>query len=430
MKIFSLECDVNLLCVMVVLLCIILSHPLYAQIDTLSLGVDELFLIARKKAFGGEREEVRKLCRIILQRSPMYDDVRILLGRTYTWDGRRDEARKELMIVLSQQPANTEAILALADVELWDDKPDAALDLLNRGINSSPNNDALLVKKARALRALKKEEQALSILNLAEDINPSNPEVTEIRHLIQLQSMSNTISINYSLDHYSDYYDPMKYAALQWGRRTSIGSLIARINYASRFQTHGWQVEMDSYPRIADGYYAYINYGYSVSTLFPRHRFGFELYMRLPSSMEGSLGLRHLYFERDSKVTMYTGTIGIYSGNFWFSLRPTLTPDGGNFSKSVTLSARYYLGSSEDYFSVKGGIGFSPDERAIQSSTGLTGKQLFYLKSQTIGLGWQGGITDSFAAYVNCDYTNQELSFRSGYYVVMYSISLGMRVKF
>ena len=51
-------------------------------------GVDELFARARRLAFQGKRAEALDLCRLALQRSPDYHDIRILAGRIHTWDGK------------------------------------------------------------------------------------------------------------------------------------------------------------------------------------------------------------------------------------------------------------------------------------------------------------------------------------------------------
>ncbi len=401
-----------------------------AQIDTLKLTSDELFALAREKAFAGQREDARRLCKMILARSPSYSDVRILLGRTYAWDGRRDEARAEFYKVLSDNPAYKDALNALMDVELWDDKYGKALEIANRGLRSHPNDEDFLLKKARALKNLGRDEEALNVLAQLEDINPSYAGISPLREDIKITSMVHSVAVGYATDRFSEIYDPMHYAYLQLSRRTGYGSVFGRLNYSNRFQTEGIQFESDLYPRIADGVYAYLNYGYSNSNLFPRHRAGAEVYGKLPFSFEGSIGLRHLYFGPSSMVTIYTGSLGLYYGSYWFSLRPYLTPKDGGASKSMSLTVRRYFADAENYVSVRAGAGFSADERSIQSSAGFGGKEVFYLKSQTVSLGWQQSLAVHYLLNITFDLTNQELSFSPGSYVTMYSLSLGFRARF
>jgi YaiO family outer membrane protein len=242
--------------------------------------------------------------------------------------------------------------------------------------------------------------------------------------------MLNEIGISYASDRFSGTYDPMHYGFLQLSRRTPFGSIFGRLNYSSRFGSTGTQFETDLYPRLADGVYAYLNYGYSLNLLFPKHRAGAEIYTKLPSSYEGSVGFRYLYFSPTSNVTIYTGSLGLYFGSYWVSFRPYFIPNDAGASKSASLTFRRYLSDAENYFSLRAGAGFSADERTLQSSSGFVGKEVFYLKSQTVGVGWQESVAANYLLLATFDITNQELSFSPGNYVVMYSLSIGMRARF
>ena len=399
------------------------------QIDTGNLTSDQLFQIAREKAFSGDREEARRLCGIILARNPTYYDVRVLLARTYAWDGQLIEARSILAAVLRKSPANKDAINALVDVELWAEDFLRALEIANQGIASYPRDEDLLLKKAKALKGLGRDEEALLVLLRLEQMNPSRTEVVSLRKSLKSNSALNGIGVSYAFDRFSEVYDAMNYAVLQVSRRTPYGSIFARLNYADRFNSQGVQLEGDLYPRLSDGMYAYLNYGFSQSTLFPKQRFGAEVYTRLPSSFEGSIGLRHLSFDA-SKFTMYTATIGYYFGNYWLCFRPYYIPNSTGGLNSASLTMRRYIGDAETFVSLHAQTGFSADERPIQSSTGFTGQEIFYLKSQTIGVGWQQSIGTTSLLMTSLSLTNQELSFNLGNYVTMYSLSIGLRTRF
>jgi YaiO family outer membrane protein len=402
-----------------------------AQIDTIKLGTDELFMIAREKAFNKQHEEARILLRFILQRSPSYYDVRILLGRTYAWDSKYDSARIELNHVLAEEPSHKDALSAYIDVEFWSEQYTHALRIVDNALNYYPSDEDFLFKKARVLKNLNREDEALNMLNKLEDIHPSAKGINSLRQEIISKTMMNGIGINYAADRFSDIYDPMQYVYLQYSRRTSYGSIFGRLNYSSRFQSEGTQIEFDFYPRISDGKYGYLNYGFSNSSLFPKHRFGAEYYSNLPASFEGSIGFRYLSFGAGSTVTIYTGTLGYYYRSYWFSVRPYLTPGDAGISKSLNLTIRYYFGDVDDYLSVKVGTGFAPDERTVQSSVGFSGTtEVYYLKSQTAGIGFQQMIGAYTLVVASFDFTNQELGFPPYDYVKMYSFSAGIRLKF
>jgi tetratricopeptide (TPR) repeat protein len=284
------------------------------QIDTDKLDSDQLYQLARQKAFAGDRDEARRLCSIIVARNPSSLDARILVGRTYAWDGRFAESRSTLEGVLQEDPTYKVAIDALTDVELWDKNYVRALEIANQGLVSFPRDEDLLFKKAKSLNNLGRDEEALLVLLRLEQMDPSRADVVSLMESIKTSFLMNGIEANYAFDRFSDVYDPMNYLALQVSRRTMYGSIFARLNYASRFSTQGTQVEVDLYPRLGDGVYAYVNYGLSQSTLFPKHRFGAEVYTKLPSSFEGSIGLRHLFFDASSKVTCLPGRSGTILG--------------------------------------------------------------------------------------------------------------------
>jgi YaiO family outer membrane protein len=280
------------------------------------------------------------------------------------------------------------------------------------------------------LKALGSDKEAQLVLINLEDINPSNSEAASLRETIKENSILNGVGINYAADIFSGDYDPMHSGYVQLSRRTTLGSLFARWNLAKRFNTQGMQIETDLYPRLGDGVYAYLNYGFSESDLFPRHRGGAELYTKLPRSAEGSVGFRHLYFGPASSVTIYTGSLGLYFGNYWISFRPYFIPSDAGVSKSASIALRRYLGDAENFVSLRAGAGFSADERTIQSSSGFLGKEVFYLKSQTVGIGWQQRFAGFWILVASFDVTNQELGYDPGRYVIMYSSSVGFRLRF
>ena len=410
---------------------LLLRHNASAQIDTLKLTSDELFSLAREKAFAGQREEARGLCRTILVRSPSYSDARILLGRAYAWDGRREEARAEFRRVLQEKPAYKDALLALLDVEIWDEKYDRALAIANEALSSHPSDEDLILKKVRALKGLSRDEEALLVLNKLEDLNPSLAEIATLRKSISSTSMNNGIGINYASDRYSDTYDPMHYAYLQLSRRTALGSLFGRVNYSRRFGSDGLQIETDLYPRFADGVYAYLNYGFQTANSSPGIGPGWRF---TPSSLHATkarLDSPASGFGPSSSVSIYTGSLGLYAGSYWLCFRPYFIPNDAGMSKSASLTLGRYLGDAENFLSLKAGAGFSPDERTIQSNTGFQGQtQVFHLQSQTVGIGIQQGIATYHLFVASFDVTNQELSFSPDNYVVMYSLSVGLRVRF
>ena len=77
-----------------------------------------------------------------------------------------------------------------------------------------------------------------------------------------------------------------------------------------------------------------------------------ELYKSFGSGWEASAGLRQLEFG-GSPVRIYTGSLGKYWGNYWFSARPTITRKTTGNSDSASLRLRRYFGSAETWVGVE-----------------------------------------------------------------------------
>ncbi|WP_319230068.1 YaiO family outer membrane beta-barrel protein [Draconibacterium orientale] len=329
---------------------------------------------ARNYAFNGEREKARDICRQILAEG-FNSDVALLMGRTYAWDGMYDSARVVLQEVLVQRPENMEAYDALSDVEFWADNNAQAIEYCNAALKLEPESPKFAMKKARILYSDEQYNEAVDVLETYLHENPGEPDFLLKLKEYRLDAMKNKIRVVYTYDSFdSDFNrDPWHFLALSYGRKTKLGSVIARLNYANRFDSNGLQFEVDAYPKIGENNYAYVNYGYSSDALFPGNRFGFELYHNFPKAWEGSIGMRYLDFS-SSGVDIYTATLGKYVGNYWISLRSYVTPDTDGTSVSGALSVRRYFADSENYLGLKLSYGVSPDDnrKPIDTEKNLT----------------------------------------------------------
>ncbi len=148
------------------------------------------------------------------------------------------------------------------------------------------------------------------------------------------------------------------------------------------------------YPRIARGVYAYLDYGYSQSSLFPRNRAGAELYFNPGKGLEFSAGGRYLHF--DSDVWIYTASAGKYLGNYFVDFRPFVTPGKAGTSISGSVLVRRYFSDGEKYIGFSVGGGASPND--VANSIDLERLNSFSLRStgnfpinRRVAWGWSAG---------------------------------------
>ena len=376
---------------------------------------------ARNLALNGNRAKARQLCKTILAQG-FNSDVALLLGRTYAWDGKYDSTRLILNEVLARNPDSMEALDAFADVEYWSENYAKAVEYCDLALKKDSANEDFLFKKARILHSSDKYGDAVTTLEALIQMNPTNAEALKKLQEYRLDVMKNRIKLNYTIDHFDKSFnrDPWQVVALSYGRKTKLGSVIARVNMAKRFGDTGFQYEIDAYPKISENNYGYLNYGFSQSSVFPDHRFGAEIFHSFPKAFEGSLGMRTLFFG-SSDVTIYTGSVGKYISNYWISLRSYLTPGTTGTSVSGQLQMRRYFSDPENYIGLRLGYGVSPDDNRnlIDSSQKLT------LKTRSVRMEFNHIINHVWIINPAAAWGSEELqsgSF-SGYYTFDISIT-------
>ncbi len=391
--------DINKLKYFYIVLLIALTTTLTGQnnSNTDTLTIDQKFKSAQRLAFDGNRDKARMLCDEILNVKPTYYDARILKGRTYTWDKKYESARIELVKVIEVKYGYKDAVNALIDLESWSGNIEKALFYCDYGLSFHANDEAILMKKAKLLVKVNREKEAVEILNKLADINPAG-DALKLLKSIKIKSIKNKITLNHSFNYHSvPYYRRWHISSLQYARRTPIGSVIAKVKVGDIVKTnetlfsadYGYQYEIDMYPKLTKFNYAYVSYGHSQASLFPRHRAGLEIYQKLPFSSELSLGARYMMFQKSTgeqkEIVIYTGSIGKYYKNYWFSFRPFITPKKLGVSQSYNLTVRRYFKSADNFVSLTIGTGNSPDD----SFDIIDGFDAYKLNSKKIKIGYE-----------------------------------------
>lgn len=381
----------------------------------------QTFEEARNYAFNGEREKARSICRKILSEG-YNSDVALLMGRTYAWDGKYDSARVVLQNVLVKKPGNMEAYDALSDVEFWADNNDKAIEYCDEALKIEPESSSFTLKKARILFSEEKYDNAVSVLeDFLHKKYSGNGEIIKKLDEYRLELLKNKFRIAYTFDYFDKEFnrDPWQLIAFSYGRKTKLGTVIARVNYARRFGGQGIQYELDAYPKLGENSYGYLNYGFSSDGLFPKNRYGAEWYHNFPHAFEGSIGFRLLDFG-SSGVDIYTATFGKYVSNYWISLRSYVTPDPSGTSVSGALSARRYFSDSENYIGLKLSYGVSPDDnrKPIDSEKNLT------LKTRSARVEFNHLINQIWIFSTGFNIGNEQL--QPGNYSGYYSFDLGI----
>jgi YaiO family outer membrane protein len=350
------------------LLFVFAAAPLVAQTDVVTR--------ARGLAVAGQRGEAIKLLEESLTLSPGNSDLRVLLGTVLSWEERYDEAREKLDAVLTDSPTHGDALPASINVELWSGHPDRAEALARRGLRQRPTDASYLLARVRALVALKRSTEARDVLERLLAIEPRNEPALELRSALNARLRLWQVRVGGSYETFSDRRVAWRDAQASVSRMTPVGSVIVTGARAERFGLTDSQFELEIYPRLRPGTYAYVAGAYSPDArLYPEYRYAADLYQSLGAGFEGSAGFRRLGFART--VNIYVGSLSKYYGPWLFTGRLFATPNSDAASRSVHASVRRYFGEGGSHVGFRYGRGAWRDElltvndlEVLESDTG------------------------------------------------------------
>jgi len=397
-----------------------------AQVVTYNGDPDSSFETARKLAFNQQRKQAQDTLVNILTKYPNYHEIRTFLATTYAWDGDYKKARKEFDQVIQKAPDNKENWIAAIKNESWADAPYEALEMAKKALKKFPNDPEITLLKAAALKNTNNPLEAQSTAQEVLTKQPDNKEATDFLEGLNSSLRTNTIGLRASVDLYSKTFDPMQYYSLSYTKQTKYGSIISRVNVNRRFQENAAQLEVDMYPKITKGLYAYVNVGYANSFIFPDLRYGAELYKSLPHSLELSAGFRTLKYSTTTNI--YTGSIGWYTGNSYWSLRPYFTPGEGGTSTSAALNYRKYRSNADNYIGLLFSMGVSPE---INQFNDANNTAIVNLQTQRFNLSYFFTTNKNKNAWgAQFDVAHQEISFDPGNYFWIYSLTVSWDLRF
>ncbi|WP_300025529.1 YaiO family outer membrane beta-barrel protein [uncultured Maribacter sp.] len=403
------------------------------------------FKTAYALAYEGKTNTAHNMLYNLVNERETKVETAILWASTLSWRGDYDLARSEFNTILSKNKANREAWISAVKNELYAKRFATALGLANKALTFIENDKELLRLQHIATDGVQGITYAQkgwfnveSAINTSfgdgkktVDIKDANVAGEENKHITPVteEKLKNTVMVNSAVTFFDKRFDPITTSSISFKRQTPYGAIIPRINNSNRIGKNGIQLDIDLYPKIAKGFYAYLNYGYSESDLYPNHKVGGDVYYNHKSGIEFSAGGRIINFAtRD--VKSITNSLGYYTGNYYFSLRSYITPESNNLTNvSGNLLVRKYLKDAKNYMGLNVGFGFSPELRQFTSGDQLLAETLLYIESQRLSFEYQFTSKNNLSAYrTNVGVLRQEQSFDPGSY--FYSISAGLTYEF
>ena len=365
------------------------------------------------------RTEALQLLEEHLTVKPTDSDAITLHGTLLSWEGRYVEARSDLTKVLAAHPGHHDALRALINAEMWSDHPAEAERLAREALALELGDPDLILVRVRALTAMKRLREAGDLAATAVRMDPTNRRAADLGEDVADSLRQWKMSLGHSSQWFSDGRTPWNEDQMSLSRQTRTGSVIARFSNASRFGEQSRQGEIDYYPHLRRGTYAYLNFGYSPDAgLYPRYRAAGDIYQSLGHGLEVTAGYRRLSF--GSGINIYTAAVTRYQGSWMFTGRTYLTPDSVGTSHSMHFSVRRYFGERLSYWSAGGGWGSSPTGIATLTDIGI-------LNSSSVGTGFSHQFTRRASFSLQGGISSQDRARSSGLYDVELSAGLSYR---
>lgn len=401
---------------LVILIFSFLTLGIQAQAEKYKGNPDASFFAARDMAFSGNRAAARDSLYKILTKYPDYADVRNLLAKTYSWDGAYIKARHHFNHIISKEKYLKEVWVAAITNEIYSEEYYLALGLSTKALDYLQNDADILALQEKAKIGVLKDKTIEEVIYL-------DAEAGDIK--------KNALGFRTSVDVFDVAFDPMTYASISYSAKTKYGTIIPTLNYSNRFQTDGMQLELDAYPKFSKKLYAYLNYGFSESIIYPNHRAGAELYTNLPNAMEASVGIRYLDFE-ENQVFIFTGSYGLYRGNYYLSIRPYVTPaPNNNLTLSGNVIVRKYLKDKYNFIGLNASYGFASELKQFIADNVLLAESILFLETQNLLLDYQftvKGLENGLGLTIGV--TRQELAFSSGDFFIAGTVGLNYQFRF
>ncbi len=343
--------------------------------------IDDWFSQARNYAYNKRYDSSEILLNRILDIIPDFYSAKIFQARTYAWQSKYDSCRTLLNEVFKVDPTIYSAIDVAIDNEFWAEDYDTAIGFCKHGLSLFPDDTNFLVKKTRLFFAQGDCERTIYNCKYILKRYPDNYRVKEIFNQALRQCRSEVFEFEYLLEYYKiPSQRRFHYFSVRYGRTFPNFFILPRLNFGDLVRNNesllmediDFQLMVDFYPKLWEGAYAFLSYGYSPKhSLFPLHRIDGEVYQDLGKGAEISLGWRYMQFYRpiDSatpKVDVFiiTGALSKYFSNnrWWLSVRPYISPRWSVNSQALFLELRRLFDGDNQFASLYIGSGSSPDE--------------------------------------------------------------------
>lgn len=347
----------------------------------------------------------------LLKKHPNDADAQLFIALSYYQLKNYSKAESNFKSILKTYPHYKDASLGLIRTDIAQKKYDDAIRVIHTSETQYPNDPALLNAKNKVNYLRNKNrmiDKPKSKTTTQSELNHGVPQLISTGKAATMAFPTvapywelTAYTLNASVNTPPNVWD---WSSVYLYRKNQYGAFGGAVNYANRFGQSVSQLLLNAQPKITDKLWLDVGYANANNpTLLPDDTIFGEVYGIVGNSVELSLGdsykkIEHTYFNT------YTGSIGKYISNYYFSFRPNhYVPKSGPKSTLYTVRARRYgVDNPAQYFGIGYSAGTSPDLYDLLTVT------FFRVRENIIFVEGQQPITNSFAFIYGAGYETQK----------------------
>lgn len=320
--------------------------------------------LARAQAFSGDYTSALKSYNQLLIDYP--GNVDVLLGRAQVqaWLKNYAEAEQDYALIIEKSPNYTAAWTGLMNVYIWQEKAAAIESLFERWKTQQSDSPAPYLSRARWFFNQRQFTEARQDLQQAKTLGATEAEVSPLLTRMNRQqgALPWEASLSYEFQGFTERNSPWHTVTGGLKYNFDRASVAVQSISTQRFDLFDQGFVADGYFDLWSGAYGNLRAQWVPDAdVLPQFDVLGELYQTFAETWEVS-GAYRLMSYPSNQIHFVQGSVGKYWGNWYFRAQPILffannatqeAGPGGN----LTLWARYYYGTVDDYVEMRTGLG-------------------------------------------------------------------------
>lgn len=289
-----------------------------------------------------------------------YVEALYLKGKELQQSEKKMEAVSIYQEILRAQPKDSLAPLKIANILIDENQLDEALQVIDSGLFHYPENNDLNFKKGVIFEKMERFDEALVYYKKYRPPYYALETHRDLLDYIESRSYKNQVNASYLRVTTDSIFLQTSVATFEYMREWKNNALLARYNYAARYNGIGSQFELEWYKDLKDTSSIYVHVGIA-NRFFPVFKIGASRFQPLKKGYTLELGAKYLRFQPNRNLWM--GVFGLEKtfNRTWLNLKTSIITDQQNIYNSVLGQSRFYMKNERNYLLVQASVGTIPE---------------------------------------------------------------------